>query len=116
MKRQTFKECIEKEQLIETGDKDLALAKELLNLAKHREQFWQIVKHHAKTYPSLFLEGYYEILKELTTAIIAIDGWKALNHECLFTYLKEKKQELEIDFTYLAELKDLRNSKIKRIS
>ena len=43
-------------------------------------------------------------------AIIALDGWKALDHECLFMYLKVKKSSLEIDFMFLFQLKDLRNS------
>ncbi|MBS3176719.1 hypothetical protein J4457_05805 [Candidatus Woesearchaeota archaeon] len=37
------------------------------------------------------VEGHYEVIKELCTAILAIDGWKALNHECLFAYLQKKK-------------------------
>lgn len=110
MKRETFPECLKKEHLIETGDKDFAMAEELVKLAGHRESFWKSVTEEAKAYPSLFFEGYYEIIKELATATLLLEGWKALNHECLFAYLKEKKQELELDFEYLLELKDLRNS------
>ncbi len=54
----------------------------------------------AKLFPSLFLEGHYEIIKELATALLILDGWKALNHECLFAYLKEKKSKIELDFDY----------------
>lgn len=96
-------------KLFETGIEDIGMARELLILAEHRESFWNNVKE-AKTYPSLLLEGHYEIVKELCTAILALDGWKALNHECLFAYLKHKKKSLEIDFDYLLELKDIRNS------
>lgn len=110
MKRETYEECIKKEHLFETGDKDISMTQELLKLAEHREQFWKSIAEKAKTYPSLFLEGQYEIIKELATAILRLDGWKALNHECLFTYLEEKKEEIEIDASYLLELKDLRNS------
>lgn len=56
----------------------------------------------------MYLEGHYEIIKELCTALLLLDGWKALNHECLFAYLRKKKN-LEIDFDYLLELKDTRN-------
>lgn len=110
MKRETFDECIEKGHLMETGDRDTAMVEELLKLAGHREAFWKSVKEKAKMFPSLFVEGYYEIIKELATAVLLLDGWKALNHECLFSYLKEKKPDLELDFEYLLELKDLRNS------
>ena len=56
----------------------------------------------------MYIEGHYEIIKELCTAILSIEGWKALNHECLFAYLRKKK-DLEFDFDYLLELKDTRN-------
>ncbi len=107
-KRKEFDECIEDNKLLETGIKDESLAKELLALAEHRELFWDNVKNKSKEFPSLFLEGYYEIIKELCTAILALDGWKALDHECMFAYLKNKGAD--IDFEYLLELKDTRNS------
>jgi len=109
MRRESFEECIGKGHLLETGDRDTFLAEELLTLAEHRELFWKIVMPHANEYPSLFLEGYYEIVKGLCTAILALDGWKAANHECLFAYLKEKRRELEVDMDYLLGFKDLRN-------
>ena len=110
MRRKDFNECIGGNKLFETGVKDKSMAKELLVLAEHRESFWKYVSNKAKEFPSLFIEGYYEIIKELCTAVLALDGWKALDHECLFAYLKKNKQELEIDFDYLLELKDTRNS------
>lgn len=110
MKRKEIEQCIQENKLIETGAVDNSMAKELLALAEHREEFWNMAKDKAKSFPSLFLEGHYEIVKELCTAILALEGWKALNHECLFAYLKNKKKGLEIDFDYLLELKDIRNS------
>ena len=110
MKRKEFEQCIQENKLIETGIPDNSMTKELLSLAEHRELFWSATKEKGKLFPSLFLEGHYEIVKELCTAILALDGWKALNHECLFAYLKLKKRDLEIDFDYLLELKDIRNS------
>jgi hypothetical protein len=108
--RETFSECIDKNHLLETGVPDTDMAQELVALAAHKQQFWESVKAKAKEFPSLFLEGHYEIIKELATAVLLIDGWKALNHECLFAYLKQKKQDLELDFDYLLQLKDIRNS------
>src|SRR3989344_8828160 len=107
MKRKEFDACIQKNELIETGDKDTALAQELLKLTIHRQQFWKEANLENK-YPTLYLEGHYEIIKELCTAILMLEGWKALNHECLFAYLKTKK-DLELDFEYILELKDTRN-------
>jgi|SRR3989344_7378775 len=104
-----FKECIERNQLIETGDKDINKVKEIVSLAKHRLDFWKEVREKNKKYTSLFLEGYYEIIKELATAILLLDGWKSENHDCLFQYLIEKKQDLEIDFDFLTLLRKTRN-------
>ncbi|MCK4588830.1 MAG: hypothetical protein KAT77_00170 [Nanoarchaeota archaeon] len=108
MKRKDFDHCIKENELIEIGLKDKGMAKELLELAEHKEQFWKEVDKSSK-YPSLYIEGHYEIIKELCTAILALDGWKSLNHECLFAYIRSKK-DLELDFDYLLELKDTRNA------
>jgi hypothetical protein len=110
VKRKDFAGCIKENKLFETGLEDISMAKELLILAEHKELFWKSISEKAKEFPSLFIEGYYEIVKELSTAILTLDGWKSLNHECLFAYLKENKTHLEIDFDYLLELKDTRNA------
>ncbi len=104
-----FSDCIEKGSLLETGEKDFNKSKELLTLADHKLEFWKSVEDKEQNYPSLFIEGNYEIIKELISAILCIDGWKADNHDCLFQYIIEKKQELELDFEYLTELRKLRN-------
>ena len=104
-----FGDCIKEGMLTETGEKDQNKAQELLALADHKLAFWKAVEDKAITYPSLFIEGHYEIIKELATALLCVDGWKADNHDCLFQYLIEKKQDLELDFNYLAELRKLRN-------
>ncbi len=104
-----FSDCVETGTLVETGDKDQRKAKQLLALAEHKLAFWKDVEDKAEGYPSLFIEGYYEIIKELATALLCLDGWKAENHDCLFQYLFEKRQDLELDFDYLSELRKLRN-------
>jgi len=109
MKRKELEDCVKENKLIETNYKDTGLAEELLNLVQHRLNFWNKVEFQNE-FPSLVLEGHYEIIKELATAILALDGWNALDHECLFAYLKNKKKDLEIDFDFLLELKDTRNS------
>ncbi len=104
-----FNDCIRENILTETGEKDSNKAQELFAFAQHKLLFWKEVEEKAQKYPSLFLEGYYEIIKELIVAILALDGWTCSNHECLFQYLSEKKPELELDFKYLDEFRKLRN-------
>ncbi len=84
------------------------MASELFKLAEQRALFWDSHLNEAAKYPSLFIEGYYEIIKELCTGIVVANGWKALNHECMFAFLKHKK--LGLDFDFLLELKDIRNA------
>lgn len=108
--RKTFEQCTNQGTLINTGISEEYTARELISLAEHRISFWGSIKQKAEPYPSLSLEGHYEIIKELCTAILALDGWKALDHECMFTYLKYQKPELEVDFDYILELKDTRNA------
>lgn len=108
MKKKNFEFCINKRELFEL-DIDFDLMNKLLILAKHRIEFFKEIKV-SKKYPSLYLEGHYEIIKELATAILARDGWKALNHECLFAYLRTRRLDLELDFDYLLQLKNIRNA------
>ncbi len=58
-----FKSCIEEGKLIETGDYDYNRAKEIIKSAKHKLEFWEECKEKAERYPSLFIEGHYEIIK-----------------------------------------------------
>lgn len=55
---------------------------------------------------ALILSDYYEIIKELITAILLIDGYKTLSHKDLIDYLK--KEYLEFSSYEISVLDDLR--------
>lgn len=40
-------------------------------------------------FSTLIIEAYYEIIKELLTALLAVDGYKVLSHTSLIEYLRE---------------------------
>ena len=107
-KRKEIEDCIKQNNLFQTAINDKNLAKEVFAMAEHRQEFWKNSSKNSKEYPSIFIEGYYEIIKELCLALLALDGWKALNHECLFAFIKNNYDN-EIDSDFLFELKDLRN-------
>jgi hypothetical protein len=88
---------------------DFQLAEELRTMAKHRMDFWQEV-HLENKYPSIYLDGHYEIIKELCAALLALDGWESSNHECMFAHINEAYAGIDIDFGYLFDLKDTRNA------
>jgi len=63
-----------------------------------------------KEFASLVVEDYYEITKEATTALMALDGYKTLSHEVLVGYLKEfYPQFSEAEILLIDQFRQLRN-------
>jgi len=73
-----------------TEDKDRA--KDLLVMAIER---LEIIKILPKDKPYKIIEEYYEIIKELLTAIIYIDGYKTLSHKKLIEYFSSNYKNLD---------------------
>ncbi|MEK6819609.1 MAG: hypothetical protein AABY03_00215 [Nanoarchaeota archaeon] len=62
-----------------------------------------------KKMAALIIADYYEIIKELITAILLLDGYKTLSHKDLIDYLK-KYSEFELhELSVLDDLRILRN-------
>ena len=61
--------------------------------------------------PYKIVEEYYEIIKEIVTAIMYAEGWKTLSHKALFTYLQNnhKQHFSEGDFRLMDKLRVTRN-------
>ncbi|MFH1528571.1 MAG: hypothetical protein ABIG69_18345 [Bacteroidota bacterium] len=73
-----------------TRDKERARA--LLIMAKERLDILKILPKD-KTYK--IIEEYYEIIKELLTALMYVDGYKTLSHKRLIDYFSQHYDELE---------------------
>lgn len=58
---------------------------------------------------SVIAEDYYEIIKELLTALLLKDGLKSDNHECLIRFFKVRFPEYEYETETIFKLKDVRN-------
>ena len=60
---------------------------------------------------SLILVDYYEIIKELLTALLLLDGYKTLSHKDLIEYLHQKyaSDYTSHEFSLLDDLRILRN-------
>ncbi len=59
---------------------------------------------------SLIIADYYEILKELITTVLLIDGYKTFSHKDLIDYLKERYQEFSMhEISILDDLRILRD-------
>ena len=69
---------------------DKERAKSLLQLATLRLS--KIPNFDSEKESSLLAESYYEICKELITAILFLDGYKTLSHKDLVQYIKSFKE------------------------
>ena len=78
----------------------------LLKMAKDR---LGDISKETKTYK--IIEQYYEVIKELITAIMYADGFKTLSHKSLIYYIQQNYKEFTKEETILAdELRKLRNN------
>ena len=78
-------ECLEGD--VKKKRPDFEEAKSLLLMAEKREAY--ISTKDKMEFASLVIEDYYEIIKELITAILSADGYKSYSHECLATFLEK---------------------------
>ena len=93
-----------------TPDKEKA--KSMIKMANTRQEMISTID--SSKYPSLIVEGHYEIIKELMSSILLLDGYKTKGegaHKALIEYIgdtyKTKFQQSEIYF--LDELRQIRN-------
>lgn len=65
----------------------------------------------AAEFSTLIIEAYYEVIKELLTALLAVDGYKTLSHTTLIDYLRAtyNKQITEHEIQIIDELRKTRN-------
>ena len=86
--------------------KNIVRANALRELAQ--ERFDDIKK---ETKPYKIIEQYYEVIKELITSIMYLDGFKTLSHKALIYYLEENygKYFSKDQFILMDEARRLRN-------
>lgn len=68
-----------------------------------------------KEFTSIIVENYYEIVKELISALMSIDGYKTLSHEVLVVYLKQFYKIFTREELFLIDqLRQIRNKIVYR--
>jgi|TARA_B100001964_G_C14044463_1_gene514135 hypothetical protein len=105
--KRDYEQCV-KERRIKPIEKIDDRSLEIINLVKYKLEFWKKVMKTAENYPTILIEAYYELIKELLTALINKEGFKSETHDCLL-YFVEEKYNLELDFEFLHDLRKLRN-------
>lgn len=89
-----------------TSDKEKA--RSILKMVALIEK--RIKQQDRENMAALIITDYYEIIKELITAILLIDGYKTLSHKDLFEYLNSKYSEFSThEISALNDLRILRN-------
>ncbi|MFH0929503.1 MAG: hypothetical protein V1818_04095 [Candidatus Aenigmatarchaeota archaeon] len=87
---------------------DKEMARSILKMVKLRLEYLEHVD--SDKYTSLLVEGYYEVVKESITALMAIRGYKTLSHEILVGYLKYYKEFSEFEVRFIDQTRILRNN------
>jgi hypothetical protein len=82
-------------------------AKSLLKLALMRQN--KISQYDPIKESPLITEAYYEICKEMITAILFCDGYKTLSHTDLIEYMKKYKELDEQEIHLIDALRKKRN-------
>ena len=87
---------------------DKERSKAILNSILLREKF--LKNNDEKEFASIFIETDYEIIKELITALMYLDGYKTLSHEYLISFLsKFYKDFSEYEINLIDKLRITRN-------
>lgn len=58
---------------------------------------------------SFIIEGYYEVIKELLTALLLLNGLRSANHQCLISFFYKNYPEYEAETYLISQLCYLRN-------
>jgi len=91
---------------------DKEKAKSILNMAIDREKFISSVK---LDYPSIIAENYYEIIKELSSALLLLNGLKAIGENSYKEILDSLNKYSNLDDFYISVLQDLRIKRNKSL-
>ncbi|MBI5347034.1 MAG: hypothetical protein HZB66_00295 [Candidatus Aenigmarchaeota archaeon] len=87
---------------------DKEKAKALLQIIALREK--NIALMNTGEFATLIVEDYYDIMKELITAIMSVDGWKTVSHEMLIGYLARFYKEFsQAELYAIDQLRKTRN-------
>jgi len=86
---------------------DKEKAKSLLKLALMRQN--KIPQYDPEKESPLITEAYYEVCKEIITAILFCDGYKTFSHTDLIEYIKKYKEFNEHETHIIDTLRKKRN-------
>lgn len=93
---------------VEKQRPDPEKARGLLMLVELREL--KLSSFELPAFATLLAEAYYEVVKELITGILTVDGWKTTSHEMLIGYLARFCPEYSrAEIVLIDQLRRMRN-------
>jgi len=101
-----WQQCLEEH--ITRVDKDSEKIKSIIRMCDVRLKIVKQIKINQET-ASVMAYDYYEVIKELLTALLLKNGLKSENHECLISFFKQNFPEYEYETKIIHQLKDVRN-------
>lgn len=101
-----FERC--KKEFIRSVEVDLDKIKAIIKMTRLELKIIDKIEVSADT-ASKLAKDYYEIIKELLTALLLSHGLKSSNHECLISFFKSEYPTYEYEAGIVHELKDIRN-------
>ncbi len=102
-----MKEWKDSQSEVSKVKRDSEMARSILKMVRVRIRANERLE--GDDFASLKLESYYEIIKEIITALMALDGYKTLSHEVLIGYLREFHSELHDDIYFIDNIRKLRH-------
>ncbi len=104
-----WEKCVA-EKTINKIEPDKERVRNMLKSVEIRHEFWDSLGVILDDrYSSILVEGYYEIIKELLTAYLNLNGIESSNHECLIRYFQKENPKLDVESEKIDELRQVRN-------
>lgn len=101
---------MEKSDEIFRISKDAARAKDLFEMALERINI--VIKSIPKSVPYKLLEEYYEVVVQLITSLMYIEGYKTLSHISLIEYLKRNNEFGDYELEILNKMRKFRHGTV----
>ena len=101
-----WQQCLEDH--IKKVDPDNEKINSIIRMCNIRLKVLKQIKIDQET-ASVIASDYYEVIKELLTALLLKKGLKSDNHECLISFFKQNFPEYEDEAKIIHQLKDVRN-------
>ncbi len=104
-----WEKCVA-EKTIRKIEPDQDRVRNMLKMIEIRQKFWDSLDVILdEEFSSLLVEGYYEIIKELLTAYLNLNGLESSNHECLIRYFQKENPTFNVEAEKIDELRQVRN-------